>query len=126
MKQIGKFTISVCVIMWFIATLIILPGTVASDNMTIMEGVKDECIITIALGAVILLVTIFERGDSTSRSKISNVDKAINCLKMDKLDGHKGEEQLNRAMKYIMRERAERRTKEREAHRLAERQASSK
>lgn len=123
MSKHGRNLITICVWVWIMASLLIVPGSLDADTMTVLEAIEVECYLTIGLGIVILAITLLGRGES---AVTGNIDKAINCLKMDKLDSRTDDEQLNQAMRYIMRERAERHAKEKEAQRLADRKGSMK
>lgn len=123
MSKNGTRAIVACVFIWIFASTFIIPGTLDANTMMILEAIKVECYLTIGLGVVIILITLLDRG---GRDVASNVDKAINLLKMYKLDGCKDSDNLSDAIRCIMRERAEKSAEERKAQRLADRKGSMK
>lgn len=119
MSKRGHLLVNLCIFAWFIATVLIIPGAIDSDRMTWLEALENWIALSVGFLLVCAFIGLLDKG--VDRAK-SNIDKAINCLQMDRLNETKDFELLLLASEYIEKELYRR---EKEAKRLAERKASS-
>lgn len=119
MSKRGHMLANLCIFAWLIATALILPGSIDSDKMTWLEAIGNWIGLSVGLLLVCLFIALLDKGVDKAKT---NIDKAINCLQMDRLNETKDFEMLLLATDYIEKELYRR---EKEAKRLADRKASS-
>ena len=119
MSKIGHLLVNLCIFAWLIATVLIIPGAIDSDRMTWLEALQNWIALSVGFILVCAFIGLLDKGVDKAKT---NIDKAINCLKMDKLNENKDLNMLYIARGYIEKEI----DKRKEAERLAQRKASSK